>query len=175
MYTILMQASGMTDAEAALVQCPMLVVQGDINPFFNAKSAQDFVRHYPNAPSRIYMIAGAAPAISRIPEYAPILNRQVIAHIEASLLSSPTSPTSTVSKLRPDETTMDERRSKGMREAMDSCMSVAPEWLKKELKARDPQSAMSFSRRSPEQLREMHERWYDTWLEVEKEVRHTRA
>ncbi|KAF8323868.1 hypothetical protein DL93DRAFT_2069943 [Clavulina sp. PMI_390] len=159
----------MTDAEAALVQCPLLIVQGDLNPFFNAESARHFARHYPNAPSRVHIVAGAPTALSSMPEYAPILHHQVVTHIEATLLSSPTSATPTVVNFPPIGITTDERRAKGMREAMDTCMSVASGSLKAELGARDFQSVLSFSHRSPEQLKEMHERWYDLWLQMEKE------
>ncbi|KAF8311315.1 hypothetical protein DL93DRAFT_2157356 [Clavulina sp. PMI_390] len=167
--------TGMTKEAAALVQCPLLVVQGDINPHFTPESARLFAAHYPNACSSVHILHGAPPAISSSSEFAPALHHLVVSHIEHSVLVSPTTSTfngfssTSGSNAQLAPISIQERRAVGMRDAMKRCISIAPEWLKKDLKSRDPLSAMSFSQRSPEQLAEMHERWYDRWLEMEKE------
>ncbi|KAF8323864.1 alpha/beta-hydrolase [Clavulina sp. PMI_390] len=166
--------TGMATEEAELVRCPILVAQGDISHLFSPEDARQLVAHYPNAQSNVHILSGGPPVTSVTPEFAPTLHRLVISHIEHSMLASPT--TTTFPKPLPhtsSETAIstDTRREKGMREAMKTYISVAPEWLKHELETRDPLSVLSFSHRSPEQVKELHERWYDRWLEMENEER----
>ncbi|KAF8323866.1 hypothetical protein DL93DRAFT_38529 [Clavulina sp. PMI_390] len=173
MNTIPFFTTGMTTEEAALVQCPLLVCQGDISPILGPENAHQFAAHYPNAQSSVHVLSGGPPATSVSPEFAPTLHRLVVSHIEHSMLVSPVTTTSKSLPPTSNEISMsvEERREKGMREAMNTCISISPEWLRKELETRDPLSVMSFSHRSPEQLKELHERWYDRWLEMGNEER----
>ncbi|KAF8323863.1 hypothetical protein DL93DRAFT_2069930 [Clavulina sp. PMI_390] len=101
--------------------------------------------------------------MSSIPEFAPTLHRLVVTHIEHSVLISPTAFTSKRFSsnlgLGGGIGSPEERRTRAMQEAMETYISVAPKWLVKELVKRDDQSVMSFSHRSPEQLKELHERF----------------
>ncbi|KAF8314972.1 hypothetical protein DL93DRAFT_2167010 [Clavulina sp. PMI_390] len=163
---IVYYSQGMTVDEAALVKSPMLVIQGDQSPIFDIAAARDFASHYPNSDSRVHVLAGGSPAeILGSPKFARAIHRLVVAHIENSAFV-PSSPSGRPPSPMLNKLSAEEVRARAMQEAMDRYISVAPDWLKNELRARDPQSVLSFSHRPAEVIQELHERWYDRWLEI---------